>query len=325
MTKAIRIHEYGGPDVLRYEDVEIGAPGPGEVRLTQEAIGVNFIDIYHRTGLYALDSFPAVLGMEGAGTIEAVGEGVSHLTPGDRVAYASRPSGAYAEARMMPADRLVKLPDGITARQGAAMMLQGLTVQMLLRQVYRVKEGDVILFHAAAGGVGTIACQWAKHLGATVIGTVGSPEKAEIARAHGCDHPILYRDEDFVARVREITDGKGVPVVYDSVGKDTFMKSLDCLSPRGILASFGQASGKVPPVDVASLGPRGALWLTRPTIFAYNGTRAELEANAAEIFDVVLSGAVRIEPGHVYDLRDAARAHRDLEGRRTTGSIILVP
>ncbi|MEQ8388698.1 MAG: quinone oxidoreductase, partial [Alphaproteobacteria bacterium] len=203
MTKAIRIHEYGGPDVLRYEDVEIGAPGPGEVRLTQEAIGVNFIDIYHRTGLYALDSFPAVLGMEGAGTIEAVGEGVSHLTPGDRVAYASRPSGAYAEARMMPADRPVKLPDGITARQGAAMMLQGLTVQMLLRQVYRVKEGDVILFHAAAGGVGTIACQWAKHLGATVIGTVGSPEKAEIARAHGCDHPILYRDEDFVARVRE--------------------------------------------------------------------------------------------------------------------------
>jgi NADPH2:quinone reductase len=325
MPKAIVIHKYGGPEEFRYEEVPVGKPGPGEVRLRHTAIGVNYIDVYHRTGLYPVDGFPAIVGMEGAGVVEAVGEGVTEVKPGDRVAYSGHPRGAYCEARVMPAERLVKLPPDIGDRQAAAMMLQGLTVRMLLEQVYPVKKGDTILIHAAAGGVGLIACQWAKHLGATVIGTVGSHEKAELAKAHGCDYPILYREVDFVARVKEITNGKMVPVVYDSVGKDTFEKSLDCLARRGVLASFGNASGKAPPLDVTSLGPKGALWVTRPTIFAYNATREEYLANTARIFEVVQKGAVKIEARHTYPLEDAAQAHRDLEARRTTGSIVLIP
>ena len=325
MTKAVVIHAYGGPEALSYEDVAVGDPGRNEVRIRQGAVGVNYIDVYHRTGLYPVEGFPAVLGMEGAGTVEAVGQDVTGVKVGDRVAYAAMPRGSYADARLMPADRVVRLPDTISDRQGAAMMLQGLTAHMLLRQVYPVKKGDTILIHAAAGGVGLIVCQWAKHLGATVIGTVGSEKKAELARAHGCDHPILYKKEDFVTRVKDITGGAMLPVVYDSVGKDTVEKSLDCLRRRGILASFGQASGKAPPIDIASLGPKGALWITRPTIFAYNAAPGEYQANARALIDVVSSGAVTVEARHVYALKDAADAHRDLEARRTAGSIVLVP
>ncbi|WP_018231841.1 quinone oxidoreductase family protein [Thioalkalivibrio thiocyanodenitrificans] len=325
MTHAIRIHETGGPEVMRWESIEVGDPGPGEVRLRQTAVGLNFIDVYFRTGLYPLPSMPGVLGMEAAGVVEAVGEGVSTLSEGDRVAYATPPPGAYAEARIMPATRLVKLPDNIEDKTAAAMMLRGMTAHYLLRRIHRVEPGDRILIHAAAGGVGLIACQWASHLGATVIGTVGSDEKAEIARAHGCDHPIVYTREDFVTRVREITDGEGVAAVYDSVGKDTFMGSLDCLRPRGMMVTFGNASGPVPPFEPILLSKKGSLFLTRPTLFHYTSTPEDLAWASGDLFEVVGSGAVRIEINQTYALKDAAQAHRDLEGRKTTGSSVLLP
>ena len=325
MVKAIRIHRTGGPDAMRWEDVEVGAPGPGEVRIRHEAVGLNYIDVYFRTGLYPAPSLPFSPGMEGAGVVEAVGEGVDALAVGDRVAYAAPPVGSYAEQRLMPADKVVKVPAGIDSRQAAAMMLQGMTVEYLLRRTYPVRAGETILFHAAAGGVGLIACQWAKHLGATVIGTVGSDEKAELARAHGCDHPIVYTREDFTDRVRELTDGAGVPVVYDAVGRDTFAGSLDCLRPRGMLVSFGQSSGKVDPFDVGILSAKGSLYVTRPTLMTYTASRADLEASAQALFDVVAGGAVRITVNQTFPLAEAADAHRALESRRTTGSTILVP
>jgi NADPH2:quinone reductase len=324
MPHAIRIHETGGPEVMRWEDVDVGDPGPGQIRLRQTAIGLNYIDTYHRTGLYPIE-LPCVLGMEAAGEVDAIGQGVDGLAVGDRVAYASPPLGAYAEQRLMPADRVVKLPDAIDDRQAAAMMLQGMTAQYLLRETYRVQPGDTVLIHAAAGGVGLIACQWAKALGATVIGTVGSPEKAELAKAHGCDHPINYREEDFVGRVKEITDGAGVPVVYDSVGKDTFDGSLDCLSPRGLMVLFGQASGPVPPFNLGKLAAKGSLYITRPTLFVYIAKRPDLEKTASELFDMVGSGKVKIEVNQTYPLKEADQAHRDLEARKTTGSTILLP
>jgi NADPH2:quinone reductase len=323
-THAIRIHQPGGPEVMVWEEVEVPAPGPGQVLLRHTAVGLNFIDVYHRTGLYPAP-LPFTPGLEGAGVIEAVGEGVAEFQPGDRVAYANPPLGAYAQARVMPADRLVKLPGSIGDRTAAAMMLQGMTAQYLLRRTYRVQPGDTILIHAAAGGVGLLVCQWARHLGATVIGTVGSGEKAALARAHGCDHPILYKSEDFVARVREITNGEGVPVVYDSVGADTFLKSLDCLRPLGMMVSFGQSSGKVEPFDTGLLAAKGSLFLTRPSLMAYTARRSDLVASAAELFDVVARGAVKVEINQTYPLKDAAQAHRDLEGRRTTGSTLLLP
>lgn len=325
MTKAIRIYETGGPEVLRWEDDDPGKPEAGEALVRHEAVGLNFIDVYHRTGLYPLPSLPAVPGLEGAGIVEDIGEGVSEVAVGDRVAYAAVPPGAYAEIRRIPAHRLVKLPESIPTRQGAAMMLQGMTARYLLKGCYEVKKGDVILIHAAAGGVGSIVCQWAKHLGATVIGTAGSPEKAELARANGCDHPILYNDEDFAAKTRQITDGKGVDVVYDSVGQATFMKSLDCLRPMGMLVSFGQASGSVPPVDLSVLAAKGSLFLTRPSLMTYTAKREDLLAHAADLFAVVQSGVVKIEVKQTYPLAETARAHRDLEARKTTGSTILIP
>ena len=325
MPKAIRIHEHGGPEVLRWEEVEVGEPGPGQLRVRHGAVGLNYIDVYHRTGLYPLPSLPWTLGMEGAGRVEAVGEGVTEFKPGDRIAYASPPVGAYAEVRLMPADRVVALPDAIDDRTAAAMMLQGMTAQYLLRRTYRVQPGDAILLHAAAGGVGLIASQWARHLGATVIGTVGSEEKAELARAHGCHHTILYNRENFVERVREITGGQGVVVVYDSVGKDTFMGSLDCLRPLGMMVSFGNASGPVPPFEPGILAAKGSLFFTRPTLMTYTAQRADLLASAAELFEVVSSGAVRIEVRQTYPLAETARAHRDLEARQTTGSTVLLP
>ena len=324
MPNAIQIQAAGGPEVLQFVDVPVGSPGAGQVRLRQTAIGLNYIDVYHRTGLYPLP-LPAVIGMEAAAVVEEVGEGVTGLRAGDRVAYASPPPGAYAEARLMPADRVVTLPDDISDRQAAAMMLQGMTVQYLIRRTYPVKRGDTVLWHAAAGGVGLIACQWLKHLGVTVIGTVGSAEKAELARAHGCHHVINYREEDFVKRVREITGGAGVPVVYDSVGKDTFEGSLDCLAPLGMLASFGNASGAVTQMNPAVLAAKGSLFLTRPTLMTYTAKRADLVASATELFDVVRSGAVRIEINQAYPLREVAQAHRDLEARKTTGSTVLLP
>ncbi|UCF92902.1 MAG: quinone oxidoreductase [Desulfobacterales bacterium] len=325
MSKAIRMHATGGPEVLRWEDVDPGQPGPGEVLLRHEAVGLNFIDVYHRTGLYPLPSLPAVPGMEGAGIVEALGEGVEAIAIGDRVAYAGLPPGAYAEVRIMPAERLVKLPDRITTRQAAAMMLQGMTARYLLRGCYPVKAGDRVLIHAAAGGVGLIACQWAKHLGATVIGTVGSTAKAELARAHGCEYPILYDEEDFVARTREITHGQGVDVVYDSVGQATFMKSLDCLRPLGMMVSFGQASGPVPPFELGLLSAKGSLFLTRPTLMTYTAARKDLFEHARDLFDVVASRAVKIEVRQSYALAEAAQAQKDLEARKTTGSTILIP
>ena len=323
-THAIRIHQPGGPEVMVWEEVEVGAPGPGQVLLRHSAVGLNFIDVYHRTGLYPAP-LPFTPGLEGAGVVEAVGDGVTEFRPGDRVAYANPPLGAYAEARLMPADRLVKLPDGIAEPKAAAMMLQGMTAQYLLRRTYRVQKGDTILIHAAAGGVGLLVCQWARHLGATVIGTVGSEEKAELAKAHGCDHPILYKSEDFVARVREITNGEGVPVVYDSVGKDTFLKSLDCLRPLGMMVSFGQSSGKVEPLDTGLLAAKGSLFLTRPSLMAYTAKRADLVASADELFEVVQKGVVKVEVNQTYALMDAPQAHRDLEDRKTTGSTLLLP
>jgi len=324
MTKAIRIRETGGPEVMEWVDVEVGDPGPGEIRVRHEAVGLNFIDVYFRTGLYK-QPLPGGLGMEGAGIVEAVGEGVTHLRAGDRVAYAGRPNGAYSEVRVMPADIVVRLPEAISFETGAAMMLQGLTVQYLLRDSYRVQPGDTVLFHAAAGGVGLIACQWLNSLGVTVIGTVGSDEKAELARAHGCHHTIVYTRENFVERVKEITGGKGVPAVYDSIGKDTFNGSLDCLAPRGTMVSFGSASGAVPPFELSVLGNKGSLRLTRPTLMTYVVHRELLEPMAADLFDVVESGQVKIDVRQRYALKDVAQAHRDLEGRKTTGSTVLVP
>ena len=325
MTHAIQVKETGGPEVLQWADIDVGAPGPGEVRLKQTAVGLNYIDVYFRTGLYPAAQMPFVVGLEAAGVVEEVGDGVKGLKAGDRVAYASAPIGAYAEARLMPGDRVVKVPDAIDDQQAGGMMLQGMTVQYLIRRTYTVQKGDTILCHAAAGGVGLILCQWAKHLGATVIGTVGSEEKAELAKAYGCDHPIIYTKENFTERVREITDGEGVPVVYDSIGKDTWDGSLDCLRPRGMMVSFGNSSGPVDSFAPAVLSQKGSLYLTRPTLFNYTATREDLEATAQDLFDVVSSGAVKIEIHQTYPLKDAAAAHRDLEGRKTTGSTILLP
>jgi NADPH2:quinone reductase len=324
MVQAIRFHETGGPEVLRWESVDVGAPGAGQARVRHEAVGLNFIDTYHRTGLYPLP-LPSGLGLEGAGIVEAVGEGVANVVPGDRVAYAGGPPGAYSEARCMPADRLLKLPDSLDFRTGAAMMLQGLTSAYLLRRTYRVQPGDTVLIHAAAGGVGLIACQWAKAIGATVIGTTSSEAKAELARAHGADHIIFYNREDVAKRVREITGGEGVAVVYDGVGKDTFMGSLDSLRTCGMMVSFGNASGPVAPFDPLLLSQKGSIFITRPTLMHYTAKRAELESLGAELFDVVTAGKVKIEVNQTYVLKDAAQAHRDLEARKTTGSTILLP
>ncbi|MEN2977305.1 quinone oxidoreductase [Tistrella bauzanensis] len=325
MVKAIRIEKTGGPEVMAYVEVEVAAPGPGQIRIRHTAVGLNFIDVYFRTGLYALPALPAVLGMEGAGEVVAVGDGVDDLKPGDRVAYASGPVGSYAEERLIAADRVVPVPDTIDDVTAASMMLKGMTAQYLLRRTYPVQAGQTILIHAAAGGVGQIACQWAKALGATVIGTVGSTEKAELARANGCDHTILYREENLVERVRALTDGKGVPVVYDSVGKDTFMASLDCLQTRGYMVSFGQSSGSVGPVDLVVLNQRGGLYVTRPSLMHYTGTKQELRDTARDLFDVVTSGKVKVGAARTYPLADAAQAHRDLEARATTGATVLIP
>jgi len=321
MPNAIRIHQTGGPEALKWEEIELGEPGPGQVRIRQEAAGLNFIDVYHRTGLYP-QPLPFTPGVEGAGVVEAVGPGATDLKAGDRVAYGG-PVGGYAEERLIAADRLVKLPDAISSEQAAAMMLQGMTAEMLLCRVYPVKAGETILVHAAAGGVGLILCQWAKALGATVIGTVGSDEKAELVRAHGCDHPIVYTRQDFVAEVARITGGAKVPVVYDGVGRDTFMKSLDCLSRRGMMVSFGNASGPVDPFPNLILAQKGSLYLTRPTLYDYTLDRADLEQSARALFEVVTSGRVKIEVGQRFPLEDAADAHRALEARKTSGSTIL--
>jgi NADPH2:quinone reductase len=323
-AKAIRLTRTGGPEVLDYVDVDVGDPGPGEARVRNHAIGVNFIDIYFRQGLYPLD-LPGGLGQEGAGVVEAVGEGVTHVKPGDRVAYAARPNGAYSQLRVMPADVLVRLPDDMSFETGAAMLLQGMTVQYLLKQTYAVQPGDTILFHAAAGGVGLIACQWARALGVNLIGTVGSNEKAALARQHGAAHVINYNDEDVVQRVLEITNGEKVPVVYDSVGKDTFTRSLDCLRPRGLMVSFGNASGPVPPVSLNELSTRGSLYITRPTLQHYAATRAQREAMAADVFQMVSSGRIGVDINQRFPLADVAQAHIALEGRRTTGKTILLP
>ncbi|MDX2287834.1 MAG: quinone oxidoreductase [Hyphomicrobiaceae bacterium] len=324
MVHAIRIHTYGGPEVMRWDDVAVGAPGAGEVRLRHTAVGLNYIDTYHRTGAYPLPALPGVIGMEGAGVVEAVGPGVSDVQPGDRVAYAN-PIGAYAEERLIPADRVVKIPAGIADETAAAMMLQGMTVRYLLRETFPVGPDTVMLFHAAAGGVGLIACQWARHLGATVIGTVGSDEKGELARSNGATHVINYRTENFVERVRQLTGGRGCDVVYDAIGRDTFPASLDCLKPRGLWVSFGSASGPVDAFDIGILAKKGSLFATRPTLFTYTASRADLIASATELFDVVGRGIVKIAVNQTYPLRDAAQAHRDLEARRTTGSTVLMP
>ena len=324
MTHAFRIHQTGGPEVLIWEEVDVPAPGAGEATVRHHAVGLNFIDTYHRTGLYPL-SLPSGIGLEGAGVVEAVGEGVTEVTVGDRVAYAGGPVGAYSEVRNLPAHRLLRLPEGIGFNTAAAMMLQGLTAAYLLRRTYRVQAGDAVLIHAAAGGVGLIACQWAKALGATVIGTVGSAAKGDLAKAHGCDHVINYSTENFTQRVREITGGEGVAVVYDGVGKDVFMGSLDSLRTLGMLVTYGNASGPVPPFDPLLLAQKGSLFVTRPTLAHYTAKRAELEALGSELFEIVGSGKVRIEVNQSYPLAAAAQAHRDLEARRTTGSTILLP
>jgi NADPH:quinone reductase len=322
MPHAIRFHKTGGPEVLQWEEVSVGPPGPGEARVRHTAVGLNFIDIYHRAGLYPV-MLPSGLGSEAAGVIEEVGAGVADLKPGDRVAYGGSPLGAYSEIRVMPADRLVALPKGIEDKTAAAMMLKGLTAQYLLRRTYRVKPGDTILFHAAAGGVGLIAGQWAKHLGATVIGTVSSDDKARLAKARGYAHVINYAKEDFLKRVIEITGGKKVPVVYDSVGKDTFMKSLDCLAPLGLLALFGASSGAPEPLNLGLLATKGSLYVTRPTLTTYGAKRADMVAAAGELFDLVLKGAIKIEVNQTYTLKDAAKAHADLAARKTTGSTVF--
>ncbi|MCL4631329.1 MULTISPECIES: quinone oxidoreductase family protein [Burkholderia] len=324
MPKAIRYDQPGGPDVMKWVDVEVGAPKAGEVRIRQHAVGLNYIDVYFRTGLYP-QPLPGGLGMEAAGEVTAVGDGVTAFKAGDRVAYVGQPPGAYAQERVMPAERIVKLPDGIGYDDAASVMLQGLTAHYLLRRTYPVKAGDTILIHAAAGGVGLLVCQWAKALGATVIGTVGSDEKAELAKAHGCDHPIVYTRENFTQRVKAITNGAGVPVVYDSIGKDTYIGSLDSLAPLGYFVSFGNASGPLPPIDSKEFSSRGSLFFTRPTLFSYIAKRADLEAAAAELFDVILSGKVKTSINQRYPLAEVGRAHADLEARKTTGSTILVP
>jgi NADPH:quinone reductase len=324
MAKAIRYARTGGPEVMELVEVEVGEPGPGEARVRNHAIGLNFIDVYFRNGLYPAP-LPGGLGQEGAGVVEAVGKGVTHVRPGDRVAYAARPNGAYSALRVMPADILVKLPDEIDFETGAAMMLQGLTVQYLFRRTYPLQAGDTILFHAAAGGVGLIACQWARALGVNLIGTVGSNEKAALARQHGAAHVINYNTEDVVQRVLEITNGAKVPVVYDSVGKDTFLRSLDCLRPLGLMVSFGNSSGAVPPFALSELVSRGSLYITRPTLQTYAAKRADLEAMAADLFQMVTSGKIKIEIHQRFPLADAAQAHIALESRRTTGKTILLP
>ncbi len=324
MTHAVRIHETGGPEVLRWDEIDVPDPGPGEAVIRQTAAGLNFIDVYFRTGLYPAPSFPATIGNEGAGVVEAVGDGVSEVAVGDRVAYCMN-LGSYTQRRVIGASQLVRIPDGISDEQAAAVLLKGSTVQYLVRRTYAVQRGDTVLYHAAAGGCGLIACQWLKHLGATVIGTVGTREKAELARAHGCDHPIVYTEENFVERVKELTGGAGVPVVYDSVGKDTFDDSLRCLRPRGLMVSFGNASGAVEPFRPAVLAAKGSLYLTRPTLATYTASREKLVATTSEVFDVVGQGVVKVEINQTYPLRDAAQAHRDLEARRTTGSTVLLP
>jgi NADPH2:quinone reductase len=321
-AKAIRIERTGGPEVMNLAEVEVGEPGPGEVQVRHHAIGVNFIDVYFRTGLYPMP-LPAGIGLEGAGVVTAVGDGVSHVQVGDRVAYSDRPPGSYSEMRVMPAKTLVKIPESIDFETAACMMLKGMTVQYLFRRTYRLQKGQTILFHAAAGGVGLIAMQWAKALGVTVIGTVGSEEKGELARAHGCDHVILYKQENVVERVREITDGKMVPVVYDSVGKDTFQASLDCLQPFGLMVSFGNSSGPVPPMALTAL--KGSLYITRPSLMAHTANRDNLEEMAADLMRLVKAGKVKIRIEQRYPLEEAAQAHRDLEGRRTTGQSVLLP
>lgn len=324
MTKAIRIHQTGGPEVLRWEDVELKDPGPGEAQIRHTAIGLNYLDTYHRSGLYPLP-LPTGIGSEGAGVVTKLGPGVKDLKVGDRVAYAGGPPGSYAEARTVPAARLVKIPPGIDDQTAAAMMLKGMTVQYLIRRTYKVKKGDVVLFHAAAGGVGLIACQWLRHLGAKVIGTVSSDDKAKLAKKHGCTWPVVYTRDDFVAAVKKLTKGKGVPVVYDGVGKDTFMKSLDCLRPFGLMASFGNASGAVEPLNLGVLAAKGSLYVTRPTLVTYTASREDLLATARDLFRVVKSGAVKIRIDQTYALKDAGRAHADLHARKTTGSTVLIP
>ncbi|SFL49604.1 quinone oxidoreductase family protein [Rugamonas rubra] len=324
MTKVVRMNRVGGPEVMELVEVALGAPGPGEAQVRHEAIGLNYIDVYFRTGLYP-QPLPAGLGLEGAGVVEAVGEGVSHVKVGDRVAYAGRPNGAYAQARNMPADVLLVLPDSIGFETGAAMMLQGLTVQYLFHRTVALKAGDTVLFHAAAGGVGLIACQWAKVMGVTLIGTVGSDEKGALALAHGASHVINYNKENFVERVRELTGGKGVSVVYDSIGKDTFTGSLDCLAPLGMMVSFGNASGPVPEFSLQELASRGSLFITRPSLMSYMAKREDLEASAKSLFGVVASGEVKIEVRQRYNLDQVALAHTELEARKTTGSSILLP
>lgn len=324
MSKAIVVHEHGGPEVLRWEDYDPGPPGAGEARIRHSAVGLNYIDTYHRSGLYPLQ-LPCPIGMEAAGVVEEVGSGVTEVAPGDRVAYAANPPGAYSEVRNMPAHRLVKLPDSIDDRTAAAMMLQGMTVEYLIHRTFKVQPGQKVLWHAAAGGVGLIACQWLSAMGVTVIGTVGSEEKAELAKAHGCSHTINYRTENFVQRVKEITEGEGVPVVYDSVGKDTWEGSLDCLQPLGLMVSFGNASGPVPPFSVTSLAAKGSLYVTRPTLMTYTAKREDLLASASALFEVVSSGKVKININQTYPLSETAQAHRDLEARKTTGSTLLLP
>ena len=323
-THAIRIHETGGPEKMRWEEIEVGQPGQGEVTLRNHACGLNYIDTYHRTGLYPI-ALPSGLGLEAAGVVEALGAGVINLKVGDRVAYCAAPIGAYAELRNYPVDKLIKIPDSIDFKTGAAMMLQGMTVEYLIRRTYPVKAGDWVLFHAAAGGVGSIALQWLKSLGATVIGTAGSAEKCAIAKSLGADFTINYRTEDWVKRVKELTDGKGVHVVYDGVGKDTCIPSLDCLRPRGYMVTYGNASGPVPPIEPLILSQKGSLFLTRPTLMAYTATRADLELSAHALLDVVTRGVVKIAVNHTYPLKEAAQAHRDLEARKTTGSVVLLP
>jgi NADPH:quinone reductase len=323
MPNAIRIHAFGGPEVLKWESVEVGDPGPGELRIKHTACGLNYIDTYHRTGAYPVP-LPSVIGMEGAGIVEAVGSGVTEFAVGDRVAYAN-PMGSYCEERLIPAERVVKIPAGVTDQQAASMMLKGMTAQYLLKRTCPVQAGDTILVHAAAGGVGLILCQWGRHLGATVIGTVGDEAKAEMARAHGAHHTILYRKEDWVAKVAEITGDKKCRVVYDGVGKDTFAKSLDCLQPFGVGVLYGAASGKPEPLDLGVLAGKGSLFVTRPTLFTHTASRADLVASANDLFDVVVKGAVKINVNQTYALKDTAQAHADLESRKTTGSTVLLP
>ena len=324
MPHAIRFHATGGPEVLQWEEVAVGDPGPGQARVRHTAIGLNYIDTYHRGGLYKL-ALPSGLGTEAAGVVEAIGSDVTEVAKGDRVAYCGGPLGAYSEVRVMPAERLVKLPDGVSDRVAATLMLKGLTVQYLFRQTYPLNGGETILFHAAAGGIGLIACQWARALGVTMIGTVGSDAKAELAKAHGCAHTIVYTRENFVDRVKEITGGKGVPVVYDSVGKDTFPASLDCLAPRGLFVSFGSSSGPIAAFNLGMLGPKGSLYATRPTLFTYAAKRADLLSMADEMFALVRDGKIAADARQTFALKDAAEAHRALESRATTGATLLIP